>query len=100
MQLGERSLWFITLARLLALCLRLPRNREGWLGLTVGQVIRLIGASPCANKQPCMVTITLCRFINHACSDASLDPVVVRRRGSLLPAVALFAVKDIQVCSV
>lgn len=49
------------------------------------------------DMQPFVVAIALCRFINHACSGASLDPVVVRRMGALLPAVALFAAKDIQV---
>ncbi|PNH02938.1 Histone-lysine N-methyltransferase SUVR3 [Tetrabaena socialis] len=35
------------------------------------------------------------RFFNHSCDGGSLELVVVRRRGSLLPAVALFAAHDI-----
>lgn len=31
------------------------------------------------------------RFINHSCDGGNLQPVVVRRRGALLPAVALIA---------
>eukprot|EP00198_Chlamydomonas_reinhardtii_P002420 XP_001691756.1 histone methyltransferase [Chlamydomonas reinhardtii] len=37
------------------------------------------------------------RFFNHSCDGGCLLPVVVRRRGSLVPGVGLFARRDISV---
>lgn len=42
--------------------------------------------------------VCCCRFINHACFSASLYLAIVRRSGCMLPAVGLFAARDIQVC--
>ena len=35
------------------------------------------------------------RFFNHRCGGGNLEPVIVRRAGSMIPHVAMFASEDI-----